>query len=596
MSSQQSYVPSTIVYNREDGSKNVFICHEKLGHGGFAAVYKVTIENTNKAYAMKVISKERNENSNGKKSLEKLKNEIKIQKNLIHPNIVQSKISFSDEFNYYIALEYCPGKSIREYLRSSENGRLSEPEARKILNDVLEGLIFLHNHQIIHHDLKLENFLIGSDGNVKIGDFGLATIYKSDEDKKYPFCGTTNYLSPEMILKKSKGISFESDIWAIGVSAFIMLTGKPPFDGGDKERTYQKIKNCDYTFPSKIQISAEAKDFIKTILRIDPSKRPIAIDIIDHPFLTKLDKEKVQLYKPVQKVPKFNPSQTIQKVQQIPKCPANQNNAFIQTKFCSKSRNLAPIPPKSSIYNFERKSSNVKNDDANVDIFHKIVLCDYENNEIKNEMNSVIKKSFILPKHFIAKHFIHDGDLGYIMSNGCVGVCFSDKSRIIMDPREEFAQFYRYSNSNGEVIRLEDYFQENPGCNNFSAIKNKYQDKVSLLKKFSRAFKKYISLYDMQNGAFDSSIPLHNVKHYIQKDQTTLFKFSDNNVQVNFKDCRKLIIFWNLRKMCIVRNLKDNCDLLDLNDIASSNNNCEEHKKLRRAKELLLVLAKRNAE
>ena len=122
----------------------------------------------------------------------------------------------------------------------------------------------------------------------------------------------------------------------------------------------------------------------------------IAIDIIDHPSLTKLNKEKVQLYKPVQKV------------QKIPKYSANQNNAFIQTKFCSKSRNLAPIPPKSSIYNFERKSSNVKNDDANVEIFHKIVLCDYENNEIQNEINSVIKKSFILPKPFIAKHFIEN--------------------------------------------------------------------------------------------------------------------------------------------------------------------------------------------
>ena len=168
MSQQQFYVPGTITYNREDGTKNIFVCHEKLGHGGFAAVYRVTIQNTNKAYAIKVIPKERFESAKGKISIEKWKNEIKIQKNLFHQNVVKSKISFSDDFNYYIALEYCPGKSIREYLRNSENGRLSEPETRKILNDVIEGLIFLHNHQIIHHDLKLENFLIGADGKVKI--------------------------------------------------------------------------------------------------------------------------------------------------------------------------------------------------------------------------------------------------------------------------------------------------------------------------------------------------------------------------------------------------------------------------------------------
>lgn len=121
-------------------------------------------------------------------------------------------------------------------------------------------------------------------------------------------------------------------------------------------------------------------------------------------------------------------------------------------------------------------------------------------------------------------------------------------------------------------------------------------EKVALVKKFAKAFKKYISVFEKPNDHFDSSIPLHNVKYFLQKDHVLLFKFNDNNVQVNFKDCRKLIIFWNIRKMCIIGSLKEKCDLLNLNEIASSNTECEEHKKLKKAKEMLLVLAKRNKE
>ena len=100
----------------------------------------------------------------------------------------------------------------------------------------------------------------------------------------------------------------------------------------------------------------------------------------------------------------------------------------------------------------------------------------------------------------------------------------------------------------------------------------------------------------MPNDAYDPKIPLHNVKCYIKKQDTVLLKFNDNNVQVNFKDCRKLIIFWNNRKMCIFRNIKDKCDLFDMNQIEASDSNCEEHKKLKMAKDLMLVLAKRNVE
>lgn len=204
MTQQPIHVPLQIIYTREDGSKDVFIRGEKLGQGGFAIVHQVTHQATNKTYAMKVISKERYSNIKSKASIEKFQNEIQIQKSLSHINIVSAKISFSDETNQYIVLEYCPGKSVREYLKKSEKGYLSEPETRKILNDILQGLLCLHNRKIIHHDLKLENFLIGADGRVKIADFGVSASLKKFNEKNFSICGTPNYMCPEILQKRKQ--------------------------------------------------------------------------------------------------------------------------------------------------------------------------------------------------------------------------------------------------------------------------------------------------------------------------------------------------------------------------------------------------------
>ena len=171
-----------------------------IGSGSTSIV--CLIENDRKQlYSAKIIPKKYIRN---RKMYSQINTEIYVMKECNHPNIVQCKVSFSDEFNHYIVLEYCPGKSVRDYLRKSEKGYLSESETRKILNDVVNGLIYLHNHKIIHHDIKLENFLIGQDGKVKIADFGVSTMLKDEKEKKYSFCGTVYYLSPEIVEKEKR--------------------------------------------------------------------------------------------------------------------------------------------------------------------------------------------------------------------------------------------------------------------------------------------------------------------------------------------------------------------------------------------------------
>ena len=583
------HVPSIITNVNENGTKNVFISHEKLGQGGFAAVYRVTHKNTNKVYAMKVISKERYASSNGNSSLEKLKNEIQIQKTLNHPNIVQSRISFSDDSNYYMALEYCPGKTIREYLKNNSQGRLSEPETRKILKDVINGLIFLHNRHIIHHDLKLENFIIGSDGRVKIADFGLATFHKDDEDKNLSICGTPNYMSPEILLKKDKGNGFASDVWAIGITAYTLLTGKAPFSGISREIVYEKIKNCVFNFPSSIQISYEAREFIKSILKFDPSKRPTASELLIHPFIKKYDPEPIQLYKPIQTNPQiqsFTPSPTKRRPMPTPSMKDN----------VAKYGKALPQTPSNNRYGITKRSPNIDSplcrrilDDSD-DIIKKPsylvgqVQSDYENKEANNS-SSNSRKNFSIPSNFVTKHLFIKKDLCYMLGNGIVGACFDDKSRIVMDPNEAFVQYYTNYSSLEEVFEIDNSIE----------FEGELHDKISLVKNIAKAFKKYRNLYEVTKTTYLSSIPLHFISRFTKMDDLILFKFNNKNVQANFKDSKKLIIFWNTKKMCFFKDIKEKSRLLDPADVTRMNANSDELRKYKRAKEMLNTLARHSS-
>lgn len=552
--SQLFYIPSLITHSREDGTKDIFTCLEKIGQGGSAVIYKVKHQNSNKDYAMKIISKQFIISMRDKSTLANLKNEIQIHKILNHPNIVKSKLTFSDEFNYYIVLEYCPGKNIREYLTSSHHGHLSEPETRKILKDILSGLIYIHNHNIIHYDLKLENFLIGSDGKVKIADFGLSNFLKKDKKKSYYVCGTPNYISPEILLKKDYGNSFSSDIWSIGISAFFMLTGKPPFSAANKDIIYNNIKNCNFHFPSELSISFEAKDFVKSILIFDPAKRPSASDLLKHSFMRKTDSDQIQLY--------INP---IHKVRQQPKSTQfniNQNKQNMH----------------------ERKitiNTNSQNSDLNkIESPHKKSIL----NTLKNKKNFCDQqKNFLIPNNFVVKHSFLRDDMVYLLANGTVGICFNDKSRIVLDPNEEFVQYYKNQYSQLGFINLSE----------MANVKRSIDEKISLVKKFAIAFKKSTNLFfDKKRKDTIPSIPLYHVSSFIKKNGSVLYRFSNKNVQVDFDDGKKLILFSNAKKMCLSSNLKEKCVLYNQSDVSRMSAKSDEFVKYKKTKEMLNELAR----
>ncbi|CAN0314155.1 unnamed protein product, partial [Ectocarpus fasciculatus] len=162
--------------------------------------------------------------------------------------------------------------------------RFTEDEGRRYMLQILEATSYLHQHQIIHRDLKLGNVFLDRDWNIKMGDFGLATKLAQDSERKRTICGTPNYIAPE-ILEGKAGHSYQVDLWSAGVILYTMLVGRPPYESTDVKSTYRRILANVYTFPEAVPVSDSAKDLVGRLLQVKPELRPSLDDILNHPFL-----------------------------------------------------------------------------------------------------------------------------------------------------------------------------------------------------------------------------------------------------------------------------------------------------------------------
>ncbi len=253
-----------------------------IGKGGFARCYHLTSFDTARVYAGKIIPKASIQSSSARK---KLQNEIRIHRSVTHPNVVRFERYFEDTENIIFLLELCTQQTLMELVK--RRGRLTETEAQTFLFQIVNAVHALHQSCVIHRDLKLGNIFLSGALDVKIGDFGLATRLEHPEERKKTICGTPNYIAPEVISDTAGvGHSFEVDTWAIGVIAFTLLFGRPPFETSSVKATYQRIKDNDYTFPEATFVSAAAKAFISSILHPDPAQRPTLSELREHPFFT----------------------------------------------------------------------------------------------------------------------------------------------------------------------------------------------------------------------------------------------------------------------------------------------------------------------
>ena len=250
-----------------------------LGKGGFARCYEFINSENKHSSAAKVIPKKSLVKSRAK---QKLISEIKIHKGLHHPNIVAFEHYFEDPDNVYLLIEICQNQTLNELLKRRK--KLTELEVQCYTVQIVKALMYLHEHRVIHRDLKLGNLFISDKMEMKVGDFGLATKLEFDGERKRTVCGTPNYIAPE-ILEGKMGHSYEVDIWSLGVIIYTLIIGKPPFETNNVKETYKRIKMNNYSFPENAVISEPAKELIQSILVIDPHKRPTLKEILASDFI-----------------------------------------------------------------------------------------------------------------------------------------------------------------------------------------------------------------------------------------------------------------------------------------------------------------------
>ncbi len=207
---------------------NRYVINKKLGEGGMADVYLAQDSFLNREVAVKILR--------GKLSLDpvallRFQREANAASRLNHPNIVEIYDVGEDKGQHYIVMEYVRGKSLKELI--SQRGAMEKQEALQIMDQLLCAITEAHKNNIIHRDIKPQNIMVKDDGTVKIADFGIATVSDAVQlTQTDTVMGSVHYLAPE--LARGENASFQSDIYALGITFYELVTGQVPFNGEAK--------------------------------------------------------------------------------------------------------------------------------------------------------------------------------------------------------------------------------------------------------------------------------------------------------------------------------------------------------------------------
>ncbi|CAK4692980.1 unnamed protein product [Aphanomyces euteiches] len=526
MAEAQRIITEQCVDDQGRLSTRTYIRQRFLGKGGFARCYEVVCNTTGAKFAGKIVEKASLVKT---KARLKFSSEIRIHKMLLHPRVVEFKHYFEDESNCYMLLELCTHQSLSDLLRRRK--RLTEHEVRYYIKQLVEGIAYLHSKCVIHRDLKLGNLFLSSDMQLKIGDFGLASLLDSREEKRRTMCGTPNYIAPEILNgHHNNGHSFEVDIWSTGVVMYTLLVGKPPFETKDVKNTYKLIRAIEYTFPSDVSISASAKSLIMDFLQKDPLRRPTIASIQAHPFLTN------------EPILQSLPDSAMFVAPPITHHMTSQKRSPLATLDDTRSNRRSPPPATSPkppapepdvldvmAHNLSTAFFLAASDNSENVIGQEILQAKLEVDETPIEPATLWVLQYV---DYTSKY-----GLGYLLSNQCTGVYFNDATKIISSS----AMFGYIDRPKGEV--------EVPQVTHpLSHYPPELTKKVTLV----GHFKEYMEGDDcpeskMLQSALLLSLPaVTNPMVYVSKWQkakhSIMFRLSNDTMQVNFFDQTKLVL------------------------------------------------------
>ncbi|XP_020580039.1 serine/threonine-protein kinase AtPK2/AtPK19-like [Phalaenopsis equestris] len=234
-----------------------------VGQGAFGKVFQVKRKGTSEIFAMKVMRKDKIMEKN---HAEYMKAERDILTKVDHPFVVQLRFSFQTKYRLYLVLDFVNGGHL--FFQLYHQGLFREDLARIYTAEIVSAVSHLHANGIMHRDLKPENILLDADGHVMLTDFGLAKEF-DENTRSNSMCGTVEYMAPEIIL--GKGHDKAADWWSVGILLFEMLTGKPPFVGGNRNKIQQKIVKDKIKLPA--YLSSEAHSLLKGLLQKEASRR-----------------------------------------------------------------------------------------------------------------------------------------------------------------------------------------------------------------------------------------------------------------------------------------------------------------------------------
>ncbi|XP_078067439.1 ribosomal protein S6 kinase alpha-6 isoform X2 [Mustelus asterias] len=411
-----------------------------LGQGSFGKVFLVrkTIgPDAEQLYAMKVLKKATLKVRDRVRT--KMERDILVEVN--HPFIVKLHYAFQTEGKLYLILDFLRGGDV--FTRLSKEVMFTEEDVKFYLAELALALDHLHSLGIVYRDLKPENILLDEGGHIKLTDFGLSKESVDQEKKAYSFCGTVEYMAPEVVNRR--GHTQSADWWSFGVLMFEMLTGTLPFQGKDRNETMNMILKAKLGMPQFL--SPEAQGLLRMLFKRNPGNRlgagPDGVEEIKrHPFFATIDWNKL-VRKEIQ--PPFKPASG-----------KPEDTFCFDPEFTAKTPKDSPgIPPSANAHQLFRGFSFVATNAVEevqsnpLTAVHPIVQL--HGNSMQFNDGYELKEDIGVGSYSICKRCIHR------VTNMEFAVKIIDKSK--RDPSEEIEILMRYG-QHPNIITLKDVYDD----------------------------------------------------------------------------------------------------------------------------------------